>query len=90
MRYNSKINPDESDFVKHIRAIHCKGCMNENGYCSACSVLDCWLRHTYLPEGEWTKANMSDLEWKMTSQLSDEIDKHILECMKKKLKSFTV
>ena len=87
MRYNSKIGPNESDFVKNIRATHCKGCMNENGYCSACSVLDCWLRHTYLPEEEWSKANMSDIECKMTSQISDEIDKQILKELKIKFKT---
>ena len=85
MRYNSKINPDESDFVKKLRATHCKGCMNENGYCNACSVLDCWLRHTYLPKEEWVKAAMSDIEWKMASQMSDEIDKQILKDICSKL-----
>lgn len=75
--YN-KANPNESDFVKNIRKTHCKNCLNEGGFCNACEVLDCWLRHTYLPEGEWTKATMGDIEWKLTCQISDNINKEIL------------
>ena len=86
MRYNDRINPNESDFVKSIRKKHCKGCMNEHGYCSACSVLDCWLRKTYLPNGEWSKAMVCDIENKMVNQLSDEIDKEILKNLKLKFK----
>lgn len=81
---NNRVNPNESDFVKSIRATHCKGCMNENGFCNACDVLDCWLRHTCLPVGEWARATMSDIEWKLSCQISAEIDKEILKEILKK------
>ena len=76
MKY--RVNPEESDFVKDIRNTHCKGCLNE-GFCNECSVLNCWLRHTYLPTGEWSRAMRNDIEWKLTCQISDEIDKEILK-----------
>lgn len=74
----NNINPNESDFVKNIRKNHCKGCMNENGYCTACTVLDCWLRKTYLPDGEWTKACETDLYQKMSNEISNTINQQIL------------
>ena len=74
----NKINPNESDFVKNIRKNHCKGCMNENGYCTACTVLDCWLRKTYLPDGEWVKACETDLCQKMSNEISNTINQQIL------------
>lgn len=79
----NKINPNESDFVKDKRKNHCKGCMNENGYCSACEVLNCWLRKTYLPEGEWSRANMDDITWKNVNELSNEVDKKIMKELSK-------
>jgi len=74
-----RINPNESDFVKDIRSTHCKGCLNEGGFCNACSVLDCWLRHTYLPAGEWSRAMRNDIEWKLTCEIADDINKNILD-----------
>lgn len=74
-----RVNPDESDFVKNIRNTHCNGCLNDGGFCNACAVLDCWLRHTYLPEGEWSRATKNDIKWKLTCQISDEINKKILK-----------
>ena len=86
-RYINRINPNESDFVKSIRCTHCKGCLNENGYCSACSVLDCWLRKTYLPAGVWEEACQDDIEWKLVCEISDSIDEQILVDIKNKLNS---
>ena len=79
----SKIGINESDFVKDKRQNHCKGCMNENGYCSATEVLSCWLRKTYLPEDEWYKAMESDVITENINEISDAIDRKILEDMKK-------
>lgn len=73
------INPNETEYVKNIRNTHCKGCMNENGFCSACEVLDCWLRKTYLPKGEWKKAVTGDVEWKLQCEISETVDKKILQ-----------
>lgn len=80
------IGPNESDFVKNIRNSHCVGCMNERGWCSAVSVLDCWLRKTYLPPHEYEMAMQSDIIQKNVNEISDEIDKKILEEVMKKFK----
>jgi len=40
----NKIGTNESEFVKDKRKNHCKGCMNENGWCTAQEVLMCWLK----------------------------------------------
>ena len=79
---SGRINPDESEFVKDKRKNHCKGCMNENGYCSACEVLNCWLRETYLPKGVWAEAIESDITWENVQNLSHEIDKNIMRDLK--------
>ena len=79
MKRDNRINPDESDFVKNIRNTHCKGCINEHGFCNACDVLDCWLRHTYLPEGEWKRACIDDITWKNVCEISNTIDNEILK-----------
>ena len=79
---SNRINPDESEFVKDKRKNHCKGCMNQNGYCSACEVLNCWLRKTYLPEGVWAEAVESDITWENVQNLSNEIDKNIMRDLK--------
>lgn len=47
--------------------------------CCACAVLDCWLRNTYLPEGEWEKASEYDIHAKHVKDIADDIDKRILE-----------
>ena len=75
-----RINPNESDFVKDKRNTHCKGCMNE-GICMTTEVLNCWLRETYLPKGEWTRAMKDECDWKLTCEISDEIDKKILDTL---------
>lgn len=80
----NKIGTNETEFVKDKRKAHCKGCMNENGFCGAQDVLMCWLRKTYLPEGEWDKALMSDMETKTVSEFTDEVNKRILEKILKK------
>ena len=81
MRHN-KIGPNESDFVKDKRNTHCAGCMNENGYCTAQDVLICWLKKTYLPEGEFQKAVESDLMTENMNNITDEINSHILQELK--------
>lgn len=75
----NKIGTHESEFVKDKRKNHCKGCINENGWCTAQEVLMCWLRMTYLPKDEWYKAMMSDMETKYTNEITDEINKTILD-----------
>lgn len=79
----NRINPSESDFVKDKRKNHCKGCRNERGYCSACAVLNCWLRKTYLPKGEWERASMDDTVWKNVNKITNEIDKKIMKELSK-------
>lgn len=81
MRHD-KIGPNESDFVKDKRNTHCAGCMNENGYCTAQDVLVCWLKKTYLPEGEWLKAIESDLMTENMNNITDEINNYILQELK--------
>ena len=76
-------NTEETEFVKNIRKSHCKGCRNELMPCGACAVLDCWLRKTYLPEGEWQKAIEYDIHSKHLKDITDEIDKRILEELEK-------
>lgn len=72
-------NTEETTFVKNIRKNHCKGCRNEFMPCGACAVLDCWLRKTYLPEGEWKKASECDIIAKHVKDIANDIDKRILE-----------
>lgn len=75
----NKIGVNESEFVKDKRKNYCKDCMNKNGYCTAQEVLMCWLRNTYLPKDEWHNAMMSDMETKWTNEITDEINKRILD-----------
>lgn len=75
----NKIGANESEFVKDKRKNHCKGCMNENGWCTAQEVLMCWLRKAYLPEGEWYRAMMSDVETENVNEIANEVDKEILK-----------
>lgn len=82
----SPFNTEETDFVKNIRKSHCKGCLNEFMPCSACAVLDCWLRKTYLPEGEWEKASQYDIHTKHLKDITDDINKRILEELEKEFK----
>lgn len=70
---------DESDFVKNLRETHCKGCRDENSprKCGACAVLDCWLRRTYLPAGEWAQACRADILNEQVDNISEAINKEI-------------
>ena len=81
---HNKIGPNESEFVTDIRKNHCKDCMNKNGYCTAQAVLMCWLRKTYLPEGEWYNAMISDTETSAINEITDEVNERILDEMRKK------
>ena len=53
--------------------------------CGACAVLDCWLRQTYLPEGEWKKASEYDIHAKHLKEITDSIDKRIIEEIEKRI-----
>ena len=77
---------DESDFVKNLRKTHCKGCRDKNSprKCSACAVLDCWLRKTYLPAGEWAQACRADILNKQVDNISEAINDEIMEFINKK------
>lgn len=72
-------NTEETDFVKNIRKTHCKGCRNEFMPCGACAVLDCWLRNTYLPKGEWKKASEYDIHTEQLKTITNDINKQILK-----------
>ena len=85
---NSVFNTKETEFVKNIRDTHCKGCRNEYMPCNACAVLDCWLRKTYLPEGEWRKASEYDLHTKLMKDVTDAIDKRIIEELNHKYNNY--
>ena len=73
------LNTEETEFVKNIRKSHCKGCRNELMPCGACAVLDCLLRKTYLPEGEWKKASEYDIHTKHLKEITDDINNRIIE-----------
>lgn len=74
------------EFVKNIRQTHCKGCLN-GGRCTNCETLNCWLRHTYLPNGIWEQAAMQDVENDLGNNLTDTINKEIIKQMAKKRKN---
>jgi len=80
----NKIGTNETEFVKDKRKTHCKDCMNKNGFCGAQDVLMCWLRKTYLPEGEWCKALISDVETQNVNEITAEVNKKIVEDILKK------
>ena len=75
----NNIGANETEFVKDKRKTHCKDCMNENSFCGAQDVLMCWLWKTYLPEGEWHRAMMSDVETKNVNEIANEVNKEILK-----------
>jgi hypothetical protein len=74
---------DETDYVKNIRNTHCKGCMNEGDdnfhYCDGKSVINCYLRRTYIPEGEWQQTSLNDIRIAHCRQITESINKQILE-----------
>lgn len=74
---------DESDFVKNLRETHCKDCRDKNSprKCRACEVLDCWLRETYLPAGEWAQACRADILNEQMDNISETINCKIKEFM---------
>lgn len=84
--YRNDVSFDESDFVKNLRETHCKDCRDKNSprKCSACAVLDCWLRKTYLPAGEWAQACRADIVNEQMEDISKAIDKEIIEYIDKK------
>ena len=84
----SKPNTEETEFVKNIRKSHCKGCRDEEALCTACAVLDCWLRKTYLPEGEWQKAVEYDFHTTHMQNIIDDIDKRIIEELNHKYNNY--
>jgi hypothetical protein len=47
-------------------------------------VLDCWLRKTYLPAGEWAQACRADIANEQKEDMSKAIDKEIIEYIDKK------
>lgn len=73
----------DTDFVKNLRETHCKGCRSnvdiKGVACSCCQVIDCWLRKTYLPQGEWSKACHADMIANMTNDIARDIDNKIIE-----------
>lgn len=66
------------EFVKKIRQAHCKGCLNA-GRCTNCETINCWLRHTYLPNGIWEQAAMQDVEDNIENGLRDAINREIVK-----------
>lgn len=74
---------DETDYVKNIRNTHCKGCMNKGDdnfhFCDGKSVINCYLRKTYLPEGEWQQTSMNDIRIEHCRQIAKYINEKILE-----------
>ena len=75
---------EEPKLVKELRETHCKGCLNEHSprKCTACNVLDCWLRRTYLEKGVYSEAAKYDIVTKMSDNISSEINKKIINQMK--------
>lgn len=81
-----KFNTEETEFVKNIKKEQCEGCRAHG--CGARDVLMCWLRQNFLPEGEWRKATEYDIFNKCAEDLSKEIDKEIMEELKRKYKYY--
>ena len=72
-------------FVEEIKKTLCKGCLN-GASCTNCETINCWLRHTYLPDGIWEQAAMQDVENDMGDNLTDVINREIIKQMTKKRK----
>ena len=72
-------------FVEEIKKTLCKGCLN-GASCTNCETINCWLRHTYLPNGIWEQAAMQDVENGMADNLTDTINREIIKQMTKKRK----
>ena len=72
-------------FVEEIKKTLCKGCLN-GASCTNCETINCWLRHTYLPNGIWEQAAMQDVENGMVDNLTDTINREIIKQMTKKRK----
>jgi hypothetical protein len=75
----------ETEFVKNLRKTHCKGCRDEGDenfrYCDGKSVIHCYLRKTYLPEGEWHNTSLNDIRIEQNRQITKEINNRVLEEM---------
>lgn len=72
-------------FVEEIKKTLCKGCLN-GASCTNCETINCWLRHTYLPNGIWEQAATQDVENGMVDNLTDTINREIIKQMTKKRK----
>lgn len=72
-------------FVEEIKKTLCKGCLN-GASCTNCETINCWLRHTYLPNGIWEQAAVQDVENGMVDNLTDTINREIIKQMTKKRK----
>ena len=48
-------------------------------FCDGKSVINCYLRKTYLPEGEWQQTSMNDIRIAHCRQITESINKKILE-----------
>ncbi len=72
-------------FVEEIKKTLCKDCLN-GASCTNCETINCWLRHTYLPNGIWEQAAMQDVENDMGDNLTDTINREIIKQMTKKRK----
>lgn len=73
----------ETDFVKKLRKEHCKGCRNEGDefqrYCNGQSVIHCYLVKQYVSDAEWKKTIENDILNEQIRNISDAIDKKIIE-----------
>ena len=76
-------------FVKEIREKHCKGCRSNSicgnkHLCNNKTVIDCWLRQTYLPEGVYAEACEADVISSMSDHIEKDINKKIIDIIKNK------
>ena len=74
-------------FVKEIREKHCKGCRDNlicgnKHLCNNKSVIDCWLRQTYLPEGVYAEACETDAISSMSDHIEKVINKKIIDIIR--------
>lgn len=70
----------EPVFVSELRNTHCKGCRDEHSpkKCTACQIIDCWLRKTYLPSGLYAEAIKYDIVSTQVDMITKEINKKII------------
>ena len=70
----------EPVFVSELRKTHCKGCRDEHSpkKCTACQIIDCWLRKTYLPSGLYAEATKYDIVSTQVDMITKEINQEII------------